>query len=214
MLFNKKVEIGDIKSLEFSYSNGYAMNAYTTYKIECNEKCVVEVKPHGVPDEDKLKIEIDKKVCDKLKDILEKYNVGKWDGFNKNDKNVLDGDSFHLYVHFVDGTGISASGYMKWPNHYGEVKGELDGFFTNLIKDKTINWNFINLDEETWIELNKKYNISYYEDTLEVKGKEYELVIDGNIINGLDNDKFVIDILDSRDDSVKVKISRKEKSND
>ena len=103
---------------------------------------------------------------------------------------------------------------MKWPNHYGEVKGELDDFFTDLIKDKTINWNFINLDEETWIELNKKYNIGYYEDTLEVKGKDYELVIDGNIINGLDNDKFVIDILDSRDDSVKVRITRKEKSND
>ena len=58
--------------------------------------------------------------------------VSEVDGFKKYDKNVLDGHSFSLHLMTFNDVSVDASGYMKWPDNYGKVRGELETFFGSL----------------------------------------------------------------------------------
>ena len=124
--------IDSIKKFSYHYSDGNAMWAYTNYKIECEEKCIAIIKPNGIPEESEVEVEIDEKVINNLLDLLNKYEVGKWNGFRKSDKNVLDGHDFSLSIWQDDGTNIHASGYMKWPKNFREVSKELKEIFQPL----------------------------------------------------------------------------------
>lgn len=137
-----KVEIGELTSLYLSYSKGYMMNADIHYEFKYDEeksKYMVSIKPYLISEEDKLELEVEESFKDKLKEILVKNEVGKWDGYNKSDKNVLDGDSFSFGAWFKDKTSIHASGYMMWPDNYRNVRDELDTLFMEIYnKEKGI----------------------------------------------------------------------------
>lgn len=137
IIFRKKVEIKNIKYMHFSYSVGYAMYSNVNYDLEYkNSKYIAKIKPDGIADEEAKEVELDEKTVTKIEEVLKKYNVTSWDGFNKSDKYVLDGDSFSFSLSLKDGSYISASGYMKWPNNYREVRSELDEIFMNLYDKK------------------------------------------------------------------------------
>ena len=129
----KKIEIGEFKYFEFGYSTGYAMYSSVNYRVECEDKCIAKIKPDGLSDDDKIEVELTDEEVSKLINILNEYDVSKWNGFNKSDKNVMDGNSFHMYMKMKNDDYISASGYMKWPKNYGNVCGELDSFFDKYI---------------------------------------------------------------------------------
>ena len=125
--------ISNIKHFSFSYTVGYAMNARVRYEIDYdNNEYKTSIIPNGIPDEDKLEIKINKEVIDRIEQVLNKYNISKWNGFDKVDKNVLDGDSFSLYLRMQNDKTIEASGYMKWPDNYGKVRSELDSIFMEI----------------------------------------------------------------------------------
>ncbi len=125
--------ISNIKHFSFSYTVGYAMNARVRYEIDYdNNEYKTSIIPNGIPDEDKLEIIINKEVIDRIEQVLNKYNISKWNGFDKVDKNVLDGDSFSLYLRMQNDKTIEASGYMKWPEDYGKVRSELDSIFMEI----------------------------------------------------------------------------------
>ena len=131
----KGKEIKDIKNLHYSYSVGYAMYAYYTYDIECEDKCTIKIKPNGYPDEEAKTYDVSDDKMNDIISVLNKYEVSKWDGYNKSDKNVLDGNSFSFSLTTKDGANISAHGYMMWPKHYREVREELTSIFDSFIKE-------------------------------------------------------------------------------
>jgi len=132
-LLNKKIELKNIKYFSFSYSNGYAINSNIIYTLKKeNNKLFVSIKPYGIDDEEKLETAVDSSFLSDLENVLNKYNVGSWNGFNKNNKYVLDGDSFSLSVNLENDKSISAHGYMEWPNNYNSVKEELDKLFMDI----------------------------------------------------------------------------------
>ena len=49
---------------------------------------------------------MDASLMDQVREILEKYEVGNWNGFRGRDSLVLDGSSFSFHVSFTDGTSI------------------------------------------------------------------------------------------------------------
>ena len=106
----KKVEIGELTSLYLGYSRGYMMNANIRYDFKYdkeNNTYKVIIKPYLIAEEDALEKEVDESFRDKLKEILVKYEVAKWDGFDKSDPNVLDGNDFSFGAWFKDNTSIS-----------------------------------------------------------------------------------------------------------
>lgn len=133
-----KKEITKLEYVYFSYSNGYAMNSNIYYHLEKKDSnYVATIKPYEVPEEDKLVINVDTNFVDKVLKILNKYNVARWDGFAKYDKDVLDGDSFTMHIKCINGDYISANGYMEYPENYREVENELDNIFMELYNSKT-----------------------------------------------------------------------------
>ena len=52
--------------------------------------------------------------------LLKELDIASWDGFNGNEKNVLDGRSFSLSVTYWNGKTISANGYMRFPRDYAK----------------------------------------------------------------------------------------------
>ena len=108
------------------------MYAGVDYDYNCGDnKPAITVRPDRVSDDDALTIEVDESFSQSLEKVLEMYRVKKWDGFNKFDKNVLDGSSFSLSASFDDDSRIFAHGYMKYPKYYPEVKAELDELFVS-----------------------------------------------------------------------------------
>ena len=129
----KSIEIENIKYLHFGYSTGNMINANVSYDLSYKDgKYIARIKPNGKSEEEIKEKQITKKEVKKIEEIIKKYEVYKWDGFNKSDPYVLDGNSFNLSITLKEGSIISASGYMKYPKNYSEVKNELDDIFENI----------------------------------------------------------------------------------
>ena len=126
---NTADSIDNIEYLNFHYTTGNAYNANVLYTLECNDICNITIKGDNIPEEDAKIVEVPYDNIQKVEDILNKYDVINWNGFNKSDSRVLDGNSFSFYVKFGDGKSISASGYMMYPKNYRDVKEELNSFF-------------------------------------------------------------------------------------
>ena len=130
--YKKESSISDIITFHYSYSTGTMINSYVYYDLSCkNEKCIAIIKPNNMAEDEKLETIVDFKIKEKLENILKKYHVENWDGFNKNDKNVLDGDSFSMNI-TMKNSDIKASGYMKWPKNYNQVTNEIDSLFMEI----------------------------------------------------------------------------------
>lgn len=127
----------DTKSLAFGYSTGNMANARVKYTLLCeNGTCTATVKEDGVAEEEAVIIAVDEAFVHRVEALLQSYDVQKWNGFQKSDKYVLDGKDFDMYMQNHRGQYFSASGYMKWPKGYDEVKKGLDELFGGLLKEE------------------------------------------------------------------------------
>lgn len=129
--------IENIKTMRFGYSNGWSRYGYVYYDLyKENDEYYVTIKPNEIPEEEAQTVKLSDEQLEKLYEILNKYHVSKWNKFHKTEKNVLDGDSFSFYLHTEDGIDVSASGYMRWPNNYHEVKNAFYELFDSLYEYK------------------------------------------------------------------------------
>lgn len=129
----KNNKITNLNKLRFSYTTGYSLNSYVVYEINnINGKYIVKVKPSSK--EESKEYEVSKEKVDKVMNTLDKYNIYTWNGFRKVDKNVLDGNSFCLNIEYGNNKKIEASGYMRWPKNYSEIKKYLDKELGSLYK--------------------------------------------------------------------------------
>ena len=132
-------EIESIKTLTISSNSGFA-NFLTTYNIECEEKCIVKVLDSGYSAPSNYVKEISDSDVNKIVKILREYNVKSWDGFNKSDKNILDGSSFSFNLITKEGLKVSASGYMKYPKNYHEVTSKIKEIISDIKTENSINY--------------------------------------------------------------------------
>ena len=75
---------------------------------------------------------IDARYVDELFQVIEKYDLYEWDGFDKTREGVLDGEGFRLEVTFTDGTSITANGDNAFPADYFDAIGEIQDILDNL----------------------------------------------------------------------------------
>ncbi|MBE6016532.1 MAG: hypothetical protein E7233_02830 [Lachnospiraceae bacterium] len=126
------VKVSGITSFSYRFTTGNMVNADVFYGLEYkNGNYTATVKPNGEPEQNAKKIKVDKSFEENLRAILEKYKVSKWNGFNKTNKMVLDGNSFYLDIYMEEGD-ISAHGYMSWPNGYADFKDEVTVLFESI----------------------------------------------------------------------------------
>ena len=132
MFFNKPVK--DIISFKFRYTYNNSKDGFVEYIIlKGDNEHGASVKLRNESAEERREFPVRSEDVLRLEEILNRYKVGKWDGFNKSNKLVLDGNSFSLYLKTNDGTSVEAHGYMRYPSNYKEVRQELDGLFEEII---------------------------------------------------------------------------------
>lgn len=78
--------------------------------------------------------EVDSEVMQKLRSIIEKHQLYKWNWFNKNNKKVLDANWFSLCVWFSSEKQIEASWYLYTPDWYNDFKNDIDQLAIEIIK--------------------------------------------------------------------------------
>lgn len=131
-IFKKDIKIENIKKLDFHITQNMSIYGDIDYNLKCDDKCVVKIKPCDTAEEKAQEVELSQEQVKEIEDLLNMYHVGKWDGFNKADKNILDGRSFSISISLQDGTLISAHGYMKYPKNYKEVSSGLERLIGSL----------------------------------------------------------------------------------
>ncbi len=129
--------IEGIRSFSYSYSQNNTMYGYCSYSItKTDDGYEAYVKQMDVPDDESPRFPVDQETVDILVELLNKHKVSGWDGFNKSDKNVLDGNGFELNIHMTeDDDGISAHGYMKYPDGYSGFRDDMDSFFDRIMNE-------------------------------------------------------------------------------
>ncbi len=129
-------QITDIKSFRFSYQVGNYMNGSVAYELkqEADGSYTAHVKPNQVADEDAKVYKVGKDFADELAAFLREKKVSRWNGFQKSDRRVLDGNGFSFSLWTTEDKNISASGYMRWPRGYDEVKAGIEAVFAKLEK--------------------------------------------------------------------------------
>lgn len=131
----KHPPIGDITSFYYRYTTGNMSNSGVVYRLVLkNGAYTAEIKPDGVPEEEAVWFDTDKAFAGDLKEILSEHGVGKWNGFDKRNKHVMDGNSFLLEIEMETGS-ISASGYMEWPKNYADFRQAVGNLFTQAMEN-------------------------------------------------------------------------------
>lgn len=130
---SKAVDIKEIKSFAFGYTCGNTIYANVRYSLTLeNGEYVATMKPAHVPEEEMLTFVVTKDFVEELEAFLVENEVGKWNGFDKSNTNVMDGDGFELYINTQDGTSLRAHGYMATPKNYSVVADGIAAIFEKL----------------------------------------------------------------------------------
>lgn len=128
-MHNTESEITNLKYEFGSYNGGY-------YKYEISKEDDIWILKATGSNGIKLNVkkEIDINDINNIQNIILKYNVIDWNGFNKSDKNVLDGYGFSLLINYSNEMKITVKGYMKYPKNYSDFEKEIHEYITEIIK--------------------------------------------------------------------------------
>ena len=119
-------KIEGIKNLRFIFSSDAIVDGIEIFELTCDDECIVEIKNFGCPYDIAEKKTVSDEQVKEIIDILNKYEVWEWDGFNEYDTNAKDGENFSFSLLTQDDKTIYASGYeKKSPEHYEDVVQEL-----------------------------------------------------------------------------------------
>lgn len=123
----------DSTILSFSYSFS-SDGGVATYEIEPvgSEYNMQEKYIKGSSEKTKVEKIDSVDFLEKLKDIINKYEMNAWDGFNKSE-NGSTNETFSLRIKYADGHIIQASGKSKFPKNYEKASQELKDLLSSVI---------------------------------------------------------------------------------
>ncbi|MDF2905343.1 MAG: hypothetical protein K0R34_664 [Herbinix sp.] len=129
---NKPEDSNSKNITSFKYSFGSFTGGYYDYEINQDGNQYIFVVTGGNGVDLDINETIDQSVLEDIQEIIQKYKVKKWNGFNKSDDDISDGHSFSLLVRYDD-YEIKAEGYMKYPRKYMDFQNEIQAYFDSLI---------------------------------------------------------------------------------
>lgn len=82
-----------------------------------------------------IDVVVDETVLENLGNIVSRHHLDQWNGFDKTNSMVLDGEGFSLSITLADENRITASGDNAFPKGYTDVKREICALFDALIDE-------------------------------------------------------------------------------
>ena len=127
---------GQLMKLEYGGTHGYHSYSNIDFKAERLKNGRSRITVMVGNDRDRV-FEEDGTVMDSLQAIVYQYKMYKYDGTYTPKFEVLDGDSWHLYIDFADGEHASCNGYEATPPGKGrEGLGMIEGFFSRWLNQE------------------------------------------------------------------------------
>ena len=79
-------------------------------------------------------VELDGEDVELLRALIDEFDLWSWNGFQKSNSQVLDGDSFGLSASFADGTELNAWGSNAYPKGYSAGAQAICAYFEALME--------------------------------------------------------------------------------
>ena len=79
-------------------------------------------------------VALDEADAEALRVLIDEFDLWSWNGFQKSNSYVLDGDSFGLSASFADGTELSAWGSNAYPKGYSAGAQAICAYFEALME--------------------------------------------------------------------------------
>ena len=79
---------------------------------------------------------VDEEFANNVIKTLQKNQVHRWDGFNKEFREMTDGEKFKFYMCFSDGTTVEASGYERFPFNFRPVLEAFEKQYEVLLENE------------------------------------------------------------------------------
>lgn len=116
-------------AFDYSRFNGMVRGAGESYYVHKSDGLVKIEINEGKNHERHIETDY-LKIFDDLQEIVMDYKMYTFKGSYKPETEVMDGDSWRLSVYYEDDDfDISASGYMAWPEGFGEAAGAVNRYF-------------------------------------------------------------------------------------
>ena len=128
---NKKINY-EKHLISFSYSYGNKDMGFNSYYISDDGSKVNYSLTSTSNSVRNINKEIDKEYIKRITNIIDKYDVLDWDGFNKHKEEESNKIVFSIELGYDNGDNYSASGYMKYPDNFDKVHSEFIKIFNEL----------------------------------------------------------------------------------
>ena len=122
-------DIADVKEFRFSTSGMRRYSGFDYVAMSTGDRAVITIRLRDEPGENTVEFETDLAIMEELRKIIIENNILSWDGFDKSNKRILDGNSFTLKLKLSDGTTAHAHGYHTWPKNYRSAEKEIEKVF-------------------------------------------------------------------------------------
>ena len=83
---------------------------------------------------DIIDVTVQEDVLGQLGEIAARYRLDTWDGFDKANKHVSDGEGFTMSMTTADGRDIYAHGSNAFPDNYSDARRAIDELFQGMIE--------------------------------------------------------------------------------
>ena len=121
----QKQEVKDIRSFEYHYNGSIGANSYQNTVTCTDEGITLSIEEMPFPEYGTLSCKVDSAFLHALEALCTESGVAGWNGFNRSNPDVCDGDGFSLYITYEDGKTISAHGSNSFPSGYRDFRDGL-----------------------------------------------------------------------------------------
>ena len=113
----------------YSYRGSIGGNSYTRTATVEDGKVVLTLDKMEKRDYGKMTGEASPEFAASLDELCKKHKLVRWNGFDKYNRHVLDGDGFGLRIKFKDGKTVEADGSNAFPRGYGDFEKDMNELF-------------------------------------------------------------------------------------
>jgi len=139
MGYTNVYEFGGIIDWDGEIETGKTLSTFSVYRygeIRYDSYSIfLDEDGYYISVNDEEPLPIDDETVQTLMEVIEEYNVSSWDGFDKTNDNVLDGEGFSLEIGFTDGTSVKALGDNVFPEQYADAMGEMWDILTHITEE-------------------------------------------------------------------------------
>lgn len=121
-----------VNAFYYSYNASIGGDSYSYSVIEEDGKHFFVYESMLYPDYGEITREVDEEFLEKLTQLYLDCHLASWDGFNKTNEFVMDGDGFSLDITFQDGQSLQARGSNCTPDGYKDFCAKMEELFSTV----------------------------------------------------------------------------------